>query len=68
MVKRIVCLYRGDKRVFWILTTTLAAFTLHSALVTILTANIKSGKQSLPSNGLRLSLISATSGLADTVR
>ncbi|KAH6904984.1 hypothetical protein BKA70DRAFT_1294582 [Coprinopsis sp. MPI-PUGE-AT-0042] len=42
VVKRVVCMYSGDKRVLWALAVALAAFSVHSTTVIILTSNVKS--------------------------
>ncbi|KAH6904985.1 hypothetical protein BKA70DRAFT_515640 [Coprinopsis sp. MPI-PUGE-AT-0042] len=42
VVKRVVCMYRGDRRVVWALTVALAAFTVHSTTVMILISNVRS--------------------------
>ncbi|KAH6904983.1 hypothetical protein BKA70DRAFT_1505849 [Coprinopsis sp. MPI-PUGE-AT-0042] len=42
VVKRVVCMYNGNKWVLWALTVTLAAFTMHSTTVMILTSNVRS--------------------------
>ena len=44
VVKRVVCMYNGDNRVFWTLSIALLALTVHSAILTILMAHIKSRK------------------------
>ncbi|KAH6904958.1 hypothetical protein BKA70DRAFT_1226166 [Coprinopsis sp. MPI-PUGE-AT-0042] len=41
VVKRVMCMYGGDRRVLWALALALAAPTLHLAVVCILTSNLK---------------------------
>ncbi|KAH6893860.1 hypothetical protein BKA70DRAFT_1407922 [Coprinopsis sp. MPI-PUGE-AT-0042] len=49
VVKRVVCMYGGDKRVLWVLAFALAVATLHLAIVVILTSDFKTMVQKIPS-------------------
>ncbi|KAH6904895.1 hypothetical protein BKA70DRAFT_1294129 [Coprinopsis sp. MPI-PUGE-AT-0042] len=42
VVKRVVCMYSGDKKVLWALTITLSTLTVHGAILTVLMSDIPS--------------------------
>jgi hypothetical protein len=67
VLKRVVCMYNGDKRVLAGLALALAAPTLHTALVTILTSYLRNGKTDAPFAICRQCLTCVDSGCEGSV-